>query len=74
MEKKRSCEIVTLLKKACYNYAALLKRSIREKCPNMEFFLVRFFLVRIQEKTDQKKLRIWTIFTQWVAAMEGTVF
>ena len=30
------------------------------------FFLVRIFLfsVRIQENTDQKKLPIWTLFTQ----------
>ena len=37
--------------------------SLRE---NTEFFLVRIFLnpVRIQENTDQKKLCIWTLFTQ----------
>ena len=23
------------------------------------------YLVQIQENTDQKKLRIWTLFTQW---------
>ena len=42
-------------------------RPLLEKCPNTEFFLVRIFmfLVRIQENTDQKKLRIWTLFTQW---------
>ena len=55
------------------NYAGL---SLSEKCPNTEFFLVRIFLyrteygdlgskspysVRIQENTDQKKLRTWTI-------------
>ena len=32
-------------------------------------FLVCIFLysysIRIQENTDQKKLRIWTLFTQW---------
>ena len=47
--------------------------SLREKCPNTEFFLVRIFLysVQIQENTDQDKLRIckefciWTLFTQW---------
>ena len=40
--------------------------SLREKCPNTEFLLVSIFLysVRIQENTDQKKLRIWTHFTQ----------
>ena len=40
--------------------------AIREKCPKTELFLVRIFLysVRIQGNTDQKKLRIWTLFTQ----------
>ena len=40
--------------------------SLREKCPNTELFLVCIFLysVRIQENTDHKKLRIWTLFTQ----------
>ena len=39
---------------------------LREKCPNTEFFLVRIFLysVQIQENTDQKKLRSWTLFMQ----------
>ena len=42
--------------------------SLRERCPNTEFFLVSIFLysVRIQENIDQKKLRIWTLFTQWL--------
>ena len=46
-----------------YQYCALYKN-----CPNTEFFLVRIFLysVRIQENTNQKKLRIWTLFTQCV--------
>ena len=30
--------------------------SLRKKCPNTEFFLVR-----IQENPDQKKFRIWTL-------------
>ena len=40
---------------------------LREKCPNAEFFLVRIFLylVRIQKIRTRKKLRIWTLFTQW---------
>ena len=40
--------------------------TLRKKCPNMEFFLIRIFLysVRIQKNADQKKLRIWTLFTQ----------
>ena len=36
---------------------------LREKCPNTEFFLVRKS-GRIQENTDQKKVRIWTLITQ----------
>ena len=36
------------------------KGTLREICPNTEVFLVR-----IQEITYQKKLRIWTLFTQW---------
>ena len=50
----------------------------REKCSNTEFFLVRIFLytdeyghlrikspysVPMQENTEQKKLRVWTLFT-----------
>ena len=40
--------------------------TLREKCSNTEFFLVRIFLYsdRIQKNTDQKKLRLWTLFTQ----------
>ena len=43
--------------------------TLREKCPNTELFLARIFLclVQIQENTDQKKLRIWTLFTQCVS-------
>ena len=33
--------------------------QLPEKCPNTEFFLVRIF-----PHSDQKKLRIWTLFTQ----------
>ena len=33
--------------------------TLREKCPNMEFFLVRIF-----PHSDQKKLCLWTLFTQ----------
>ena len=42
--------------------------SLREKCPNTEIFLVGIFLYFpvIQENTDQKKLRIWTLSTQCV--------
>ena len=56
-----------------------IRTSLREKCLNTEFFLLRIFLysyfpvlgltkfpysAQIQENTDQKKLRIWTFFTQ----------
>ena len=40
---------------------------LREKCPNTELFLVRSispYSVPMQENTDQKKLRILTLFTQ----------
>ena len=53
--------------------------TLREKCPNMEFFLVRIVPHSVwirrdtnylsvfspkRENKDQKKLRIWTHFTQ----------
>ena len=48
--------------------------TLRKKSPNTEFFLARIFLhsqisispyaVRMRENTDQKKLRIWALFTQ----------
>ena len=47
--------------------------TLHEKCLNTEFFQVRIFLyldwiqrftVQTQETTDQKKLRIWTLFMQ----------
>ena len=46
----------------------LPKLSLCEKCPNTEFFLVLIFpySVRIRENKDQKKLRIWTFFTQCI--------
>ena len=51
--------------------------SLREKCPNTEFFYVPYFpvfelkskspySVRLRENADQKKLRIWRLFTQWM--------
>ena len=53
--------------------------TLREKCPNTEFFLVRIFphldwirrrsispySVRMRENADQKKLGIWTLFMQY---------
>ena len=41
--------------------SAIQMFSLREKRPNTEFFLVRFV-----PRLDQKKLRIWTLFTQCV--------
>ena len=35
-------------------------RTLSEKCANTEFFLDQ-----MRENTDQKKLRLWTLFTQW---------
>ena len=42
--------------------------SLREKCPNMEFFLVRIFLhlhCPNAAKHGPEKLRNWTLPTQW---------
>ena len=43
-----------------------VKEALREKCLNMELFVVRIFLysVQIQEDMDQKQLGIWTFFTK----------
>ena len=55
------------------------QQTLREKCPKTELFLVRIFphldclrwvrfspySVWVRENTDQKQLRIWTLFTQW---------
>ena len=50
--------------------------TLHEKCPNPEFLLVRiaFYLDWIQENTDQKNLRIWTLFTQWQLAGKEAIF
>ena len=54
----------------------MLILTLREKCPNKEFFLVRIFPFSdwIRENTDQKKLRIWTLFTKckywWLNSLE----
>ena len=56
-----------------------MKESLREKCPDTEFFWSVFsrirtehgdlhrkspYSVRIRENTDEIKLRNWTLFTQ----------
>ena len=67
-----------------------LQKSLREKCPDKEFFLVLFscirteygdlrikspYSVQIQENTDWQKLRIWTLLTQWISCdFKFTVF
>ena len=47
-------------------------QTLREKCPNTEIFLVTEYeemrsicpySVRMRQNTDEKKLRIWTLFT-----------
>ena len=50
--------------------------TLCEKCPNKEFFLIRIFLFSnwIQENTDQKKLRIWTLFTRCWSYQRATKF
>ena len=49
----------TLLKVTLFHGCFSRFLALRKKCPNTEFFLIR-----IQENTDKKKLRIWTLFTQ----------
>ena len=43
------------VKKLNFVLTLTFKETLREKCP---------YSVRIQENTDQKQLRIWTLFTQ----------
>ena len=55
----------------------LQEHTLREKCPDTDFFLVHIFphldwirsislySVQMRENTDQKKLCIWTLFMQW---------
>ena len=49
------------------NYFFFFIGSLRKNCPNTEFSLVHIFLysVRLQENTDQRKLRMWALFTKW---------
>ena len=56
---------VSHLQQVVFSFHTLRNVTLREKCLNTEFFLVRIFLysVQIEENTDQKKLRIWTLFT-----------
>ena len=43
------------------------RQVFRENYPNLEFFLVHIlpYSVQIRKNTHQKKLQIWTLFTQW---------
>ena len=47
----------------------LMNPALCEKYPNMEFFLVR-----MRENMDQKKLRIWIFFTQCSVYSLHTVY
>ena len=45
--------------------------ALREKCPKTDFFWSLFSHIRIEyedriRNTDQKKTRIWTLFTQYM--------
>ena len=66
-------KILFALKQDVRTCAGNLIYALHEKCFNTEFFLVRIFLysVRIQENTDQRKLRIWPLFTQWWRKITG---
>ena len=58
-----------------YHTILLSIQTLHEKYPNTEFFLVCIFLCLdwIQENTDQKKLRIWTLFKQWDCLFPSTL-
>ena len=49
---------------------------LSEKCQNVVFFLVykSLYSVQIREYTDQKKLRIWTLFTQCTPLLKPSTF
>ena len=76
-EKYPNKEIfVVRLSRIWTEYADLMrtrKISVYEKCPNMNFFWSLFSrirtkyknTVRMRKNTDQEKLCIWTLFTQW---------
>ena len=64
-------------KRSLFIKHVLLLLTLCEKCPNTQFFLVRILpysdwirrftgygKIRIRGNTDQKKLRIWTLFAQ----------
>ena len=53
------CLPYSIPKLCCFEFWHIKETlTLCEKCPNTEFFLVWR-----QENTDQKKLRIWTLFT-----------
>ena len=55
--------------KVLINWKIEDKHTLHERCQNTEFFLVRIFMYSdwIRENTDQRKLRIWTLFTIWTS-------
>ena len=58
-QEQRFLNIMTIWLLSPYN-PFFLQKPLRGKCPNTKFFLVHIF-----QHLDQKKLCIWTIFTQW---------
>ena len=50
---------VLFVKVHVYEVFQNISPTLREKCPNTEYFLVHIF-----PHSDQKILRIWTLFTQ----------
>ena len=49
---------LSVYKPYTFHMEYIIRYTLRENNPNTEFFLVR-----IQENTNQKKLRIWILFT-----------
>ena len=50
-----------ITKKVYNNIMRSIKVSLREKCPD-----TYYLLVRIRDKTNQKKLHVWTHFTHCI--------
>ena len=69
LSTKFTLEVNLLILAFRWNTCTNIRLSLREKCPIRSFLWSVFSCfrtansVRIQENTDQKKLRIWTLFT-----------
>ena len=56
-----------------YEPMKLLKNSLKSFTSICEIRSISPYLVRMRKNTDQKKLRIWTLFTQCVVIRERKI-